>query len=48
MRKRVSCDCGWTFEGEDTELIAAVQQHGLTVHGMSVTALEALAMAQPV
>jgi predicted small metal-binding protein len=48
MRKRVSCDCGWTFEGQATELVAAVQEHGRTVHGMSVTAEEALAMAQPV
>ena len=48
MIMRVSCDCGWTFEGQDAELVAAVQEHGRTVHGMSVTAEEALAMAQPV
>jgi predicted small metal-binding protein len=47
MRKRVSCDCGWVFEGEDdAELIAAVQDHGRTRHGMDVTAEQALAMAQ--
>jgi predicted small metal-binding protein len=47
MLRRVSCDCGWTFEGQDSELVAAVQEHGRTVHGMNVTAEEALAMAQP-
>jgi predicted small metal-binding protein len=48
MRRRVSCECGWTFEGEEAELIAAVQEHGRTSHGMDVTAKQALAMAQPV
>jgi hypothetical protein len=35
------------FEGEDDELVAAVQDHGRTVHGMEVTADQALAMAEP-
>ena len=48
LRKRVRCDCGWSFEGEDAELIAAVQDHGRTAHGMDVTAEQALAMAEPV
>ena len=47
MRRRVMCDCGWAFEGEDAELIAAVQEHGRVRHGMDVTAEQALAMAQP-
>ncbi len=47
MRKLVRCDCGWEFEGEDAELIAAVQEHGRTTHGMDVTAEQALAMAGP-
>ena len=47
MRKRVSCDCGWSFEGDDAELIAAVQEHGRARHAMEVTAEQALAMAQP-
>jgi predicted small metal-binding protein len=49
MRKRVSCECGWVFEGEDdAELVAAVVEHGRIRHGMHVTAEQALAMAQPV
>jgi Protein of unknown function (DUF1059) len=47
MRKRVRCDCGWSVEGDDAELIAAVQEHGRTAHGMDVTAEQALAMAEP-
>jgi predicted small metal-binding protein len=47
MRRRVTCDCGWAFEGEDAELIAAVREHGKTTHGMDVTAEQALAMAEP-
>lgn len=47
MRKKVACDCGWTFDGEEAELIAAVQEHGRTTHGMDVTPEQALAMAKP-
>jgi predicted small metal-binding protein len=47
VARLVRCDCGWTFEGEDDELVAAVQDHGRTVHGMEVTADQALAMAEP-
>jgi predicted small metal-binding protein len=47
MRKRVRCECGWSFEGDDDELIAAVQEHGRTAHAMDVTADQALAMAEP-
>jgi hypothetical protein len=43
----VRCDCGWTFEGGQDELVAAVQEHGRIVHGMEVTAEQALAMAEP-
>jgi predicted small metal-binding protein len=47
MRRRVECDCGWSFQGEEAELIAAVQEHGRVTHGMTVTAEQALAMSQP-
>ncbi len=47
MARLVRCDCGWTFEGAEEELVVAVQDHGRTVHGMDVTADEALAMAEP-
>ena len=47
MRRRVRCDCGWSFEGEDAELIAAAQEHGRERHAMAVTAEQVLAMAEP-
>ena len=47
VTRRVRCDCGWTFEGDEAELVAAVQSHGRSVHGMDVTAEQALAMAEP-
>jgi len=48
MRKRVSCECGWSAEGEAAELITAVREHGRTAHGMDVTDEQVLAMAEPV
>jgi hypothetical protein len=36
VRRRVSCECGWSAEGEEAELIAAVQEHGRIAHGMDV------------
>ena len=48
MRRRVSCECGWSAEGEDTELIAAVQEHGREAHGMEVTPEQVMAMAEQV
>jgi predicted small metal-binding protein len=47
MEKVVNCDCGWSFQGEDDALVAAVQQHGRETHGMDVTPEQALAMAEP-
>ena len=47
MDRVVKCDCGWSFQGGDDELVAAVQQHGRDVHGMEVTPEQALAMSEP-
>jgi predicted small metal-binding protein len=47
MEKVVRCDCGWSFQGDDDALVAAVQEHGRDKHGMDVTREQALAMAQP-
>jgi predicted small metal-binding protein len=43
----VSCDCGWSFEGEEDDLVEAVQEHGRAVHNMEVSRDQALAMASP-
>lgn len=47
MSKVVRCDCGWQFEADEDELVAAVQEHGRTVHNMDVSREQALAMAEP-
>lgn len=47
MTKVVTCDCGFTFEGEEDALVAAVQTHGREAHGMDVSRDQALAMARP-
>ena len=50
MEKRVTCDCGWTFQAaNDDELVKAVQDHAKEVHQMEgVTREQALAQAKPV
>jgi hypothetical protein len=47
MTKVVRCDCGWQVEADEDELVAAVQEHGRTVHNMETTLEQALAMARP-
>ena len=47
MELVVTCDCGWSFQGEDEELVEAVQRHGHDLHNMDVSREQALAMAQP-
>ena len=47
MARSVKCDCGWSFTGDDDELVVAVQQHGRDAHNMDVSREQALAMAEP-
>ncbi len=48
MAKKVECECGVTLLGEnDDEIFAKVTEHAGSVHGMSVTREQALAMAKP-
>jgi predicted small metal-binding protein len=50
MKKRVQCDCGWSFESaNEDELVTAVQTHAKEVHNLDgVTREQALAQAKPV
>ncbi len=50
MKKRVQCDCGWSFESaKEDELVTAVQKHAKEVHNLDgVTREQALAQAKPV
>ena len=43
----VTCDCGWSYTGEEDDLVEAVQQHGRDTHAMEVTREQALAMSSP-
>jgi predicted small metal-binding protein len=46
--KKVACDCGKVIRGSnDDELVRAVQQHAHSVHEMTLTKDQVLAMAEP-
>jgi predicted small metal-binding protein len=46
--KEVTCLCGWQCRGTDEEIVAQVQEHGRTAHGVESTRAEILAIAVPV
>ena len=48
MVKIINCDCGHVVRGEtDAELVANAQAHARDVHGMEITAAQALSLAVP-
>jgi predicted small metal-binding protein len=42
------CDCGWSAQAAQDELIRKIQEHARDVHGLEVTPEQALAQARPV
>lgn len=44
----VTCECGWSYRGEEDDIVAAIQQHGRDVHDLEVTREQALAQIRPV
>jgi len=40
MLFEVTCLCGWTCRGSEDEVIAQVQEHGRTTHGIETSADE--------
>lgn len=42
------CDCGWTAQGPEDELVPRIQAHARDAHGLDVTKEQALAQARPV
>ena len=46
-RKVVRCFCGFVTEGEDDEIVRALQAHAREVHSMELSREQVLAMAQP-
>lgn len=45
MSWKLTCACGWETSGSEDEVVAATQEHGLTLHNMDVTRERALEMA---
>jgi predicted small metal-binding protein len=37
MLMEVTCRCGWTTRGSKSEVIASIQAHGKSEHGLDVT-----------
>jgi predicted small metal-binding protein len=48
MLKQVACECGWTANGAEDELVPLIQEHGRDVHGLEVTREQAVAQMKPV
>ena len=46
--KEATCQCGWQTRGTEDEVVAAVQEHGRTAHGIETTREEVLAIAKDV
>jgi predicted small metal-binding protein len=44
MVVEVTCRCGWTTRGSKSEVIAAIQAHGRSEHGLEVTPDEVRAL----
>jgi predicted small metal-binding protein len=46
--KKVACDCGKVFRSSsDAQLVDEVQKHAQSVHNMTLTPEQVLAMAEP-
>ncbi len=44
----LTCECGFSVQGTDDELVDAAQRHGREVHNMDISREDVLAMAKPV
>ena len=48
MQYGVKCECGWTAQGTEDELVQLTQQHGREVHKQEVTPEQARAQFRPI
>lgn len=48
MELIVECECGWSYRGDEDQVVAACTEHGRAVHGMDLTREQILAVALPV
>ncbi|TAK23097.1 MAG: DUF1059 domain-containing protein [Chloroflexota bacterium] len=46
-RWQVTCQCGWRTRGTQSEVVAAVQQHGRAAHQIELTPEQVMAQAVP-
>jgi len=42
------CDCGWSAQAPQPELIRRIQEHAREAHGLEITKKQALDQARPV
>ena len=45
---QVTCQCGWRTRGSRPEVVAAVQEHGRSAHGLETTEEQVMSLAVPV
>src|SRR5262249_60292683 len=48
MQYGVKCECGWSAQGTEDELVQLTQQHGREVHKLEVTPEQARAQFRPI
>ena len=44
---KIACACGWETTGTESEVVAATQEHGRSLHNMDLDHSQAMAMAVP-
>jgi len=42
------CDCGWSAQARQADLIRKIQEHARQAHGLEISRKEALDQARPV
>ncbi len=48
MELYASCDCGWRIQGVEADVFRSLRDHGITVHGITLTDEQILAVSRPV
>jgi hypothetical protein len=43
----IECECGWSYQGPEGDLVAAARQHAQQAHGIRLTREQVLAAARP-
>ncbi|HKE97502.1 MAG TPA: DUF1059 domain-containing protein [Actinomycetes bacterium] len=43
----IECECGWSYQGPEDELVAAAVRHASEAHGLQLTREQVLAAARP-